>query len=616
MMTISATGPGDDPATPVSHKTTNNRASTKKYGRRRRDARCSGRTGPTSSQPRVPPRRMSKMLLFLPSTSESTSSKPPPRQCDRDRDHDALNIISIDTSSSSSRSPPPLRCPRKTKTQRGQVQLMAFVLVLPLPPAPASHMLVKQRSRTRQRQTAAKWKARTGDNSGSMELVCVLQVAFENNWPGAGSTGPSGKMTKKAAKETVVVVDDEDDEEEESDKFQDLHAPRPGVSCGIHTQLNKSYRGVSTGSDYYAPIGKGDTRWVADETRGRLCHRVERGDAIRTRRTVHADNDDAWQTSRTMTTLMTSKSRSSSMHRGNNSAYPCLSLNHNRLPDRSLDISPAVLPSSIARQPRLPYTRLSLFTRPHPSRRRPRRSTLYQSRPQRSTRSQASRWRSFQNLHARRSRSPHAHSATCTRRPILQIPRANYKRRNSTRPAGFCYEGAAVGAHGLLATSPAAEPILLTAALVPPPPTLPPQLQLIPMICRMRVCISTSNSISLWTSGMGPLPAGEDESADTHAVVVGDALPHSHPPLLRTADTYNHSDGRILGFVILEHDNVDHSLGASVDVGRALTTPSQGLSFDLTSSNRGGEGSIDWCVGSVFGGARCQHRHRRWRVRW
>ncbi|KAH9069579.1 hypothetical protein EDB83DRAFT_439749 [Lactarius deliciosus] len=51
------------------------------------------------------------------------------------------------------------------------------------------------------------------------------------------------------------------------------------------------------------------------------------------------------------------------MHRGNDSAYPSPSLNHNRLADRSLDISPAVLPSSIARQPRLPYTRLSLFAR-------------------------------------------------------------------------------------------------------------------------------------------------------------------------------------------------------------------------------------------------------------
>ncbi|KAH9012157.1 hypothetical protein EDB84DRAFT_970917 [Lactarius hengduanensis] len=102
----------------------------------------------------------------------------------------------------------------------GTGQLMAYVLVPPLPPGArkSDYMPVKQRSHTRQRQTAAKGKARAGDNAGPKELVHVLQVAFENNWPGAGSTGPSGKTTKKAAKETVVVVDDEDDDEEDSDK--------------------------------------------------------------------------------------------------------------------------------------------------------------------------------------------------------------------------------------------------------------------------------------------------------------------------------------------------------------------------------------------------------------
>ncbi|KAH9069511.1 hypothetical protein EDB83DRAFT_2518282 [Lactarius deliciosus] len=63
----------------------------------------------------------------------------------------------------------------------------------------SDYMPVKQRFRTRQRQTAAKRKARAGNNAGSKDLVHVLQVAFENNWPGAGSTGPSGKKTKKAA---------------------------------------------------------------------------------------------------------------------------------------------------------------------------------------------------------------------------------------------------------------------------------------------------------------------------------------------------------------------------------------------------------------------------------
>ncbi|KAH8983272.1 hypothetical protein EDB86DRAFT_3085513 [Lactarius hatsudake] len=65
---------------------------------------------------------------------------------------------------------------------------------------------------------AGKEKAQARDNSGPKELVHVLQVAFENNWPGAVNTGPSGKKTKKAERETVVVVDDKDDEEDEKDK--------------------------------------------------------------------------------------------------------------------------------------------------------------------------------------------------------------------------------------------------------------------------------------------------------------------------------------------------------------------------------------------------------------
>ncbi|KAI9436062.1 hypothetical protein H4582DRAFT_2079203 [Lactarius indigo] len=115
--------------------------------------------------------------LSHPSSSESTSSEPPPGQRDRGRDHDPLDIISID--SSSSRPPPPLRFPRKTKKLRGLGQLMTYVLVPPIPPGArkSDYAPVRQRPRTRQRQTAAKGKGRAGDNLGSKELVHVLQVA-------------------------------------------------------------------------------------------------------------------------------------------------------------------------------------------------------------------------------------------------------------------------------------------------------------------------------------------------------------------------------------------------------------------------------------------------------
>ncbi|KAH8999809.1 hypothetical protein EDB86DRAFT_611018 [Lactarius hatsudake] len=249
------------------------------------------------------------------------------------------------------------------------------------------------------------------------------------------------------------------------------------------------------------------------------------------------------------------------MHRGNNSAYPSPSLNHNRLPDRSLDISPAVLPSSIARQPRLPYTRLSLFTRPRPSQRRPRRSTLHHSCPQTSTPSQASRWRSFKNLPARRSRSTcalsHLHSSPDPPDPVRNLQET----QQFAIPQGFCYEGAAVGAHGLLATSPAAEPTptsdsgacATTTNSAPATATDPDGLQ----DASLDLDLDLDISMDL---GDGPVPAGEDESVDMHAVVVGDAPPHFPPPPLGTAGTHNHPDAPMLGFVIPETEQSTRSV--------------------------------------------------------
>ncbi|KAH9069604.1 hypothetical protein EDB83DRAFT_2518349 [Lactarius deliciosus] len=135
---------------------------------------------------------------------------------------------------------------------------------------------------------------------------------------------------------------------------------------------------------------------------------------------------------------------------------------------------------------------------------------------------------------------------------------------------GFCYEGVAVGAHGLLASLPAAEP---TPAL------------------GGSTCATITNSATApdpdldldldFTMDLGDAPA-EYEDADTHPVVVGDVMPpHLSPPLLRTAGTHGHPDGPVLGLVIPEPD----------------------ANFDLASPNRGGEGWIDWLTGNVFGGA-------------
>ncbi|KAH9012149.1 hypothetical protein EDB84DRAFT_970615 [Lactarius hengduanensis] len=128
MTAISVMGPGEEPA-PVFHENDDPARKSTDNDVEMRDTDLESQHPPapagasrrsTSSQSRVPSRRMSKTPLFLPSPSE-----PPTRQRDRDKDHDPLDIIYIDPSFSSSRPPPPRRRPRKTKKQRRQVQLMA-----------------------------------------------------------------------------------------------------------------------------------------------------------------------------------------------------------------------------------------------------------------------------------------------------------------------------------------------------------------------------------------------------------------------------------------------------------------------------------------------------------
>ncbi|KAH9036089.1 hypothetical protein EDB84DRAFT_1675886 [Lactarius hengduanensis] len=93
------------------------------------------------------------------------------------------------------------------------VQLMVYVLLPPLPPGARKSDYAPATA-----PNNAIARGRQGDNSGSEELVHALQVAFENNWPDAGSTGPGRKKTKMAARETVGCGDDEDDEEGEKDR--------------------------------------------------------------------------------------------------------------------------------------------------------------------------------------------------------------------------------------------------------------------------------------------------------------------------------------------------------------------------------------------------------------
>ncbi|KAI9436869.1 hypothetical protein H4582DRAFT_364171 [Lactarius indigo] len=193
----------------------------------------------------------------------------------------------------------------------------------------------------------------------------------------------------------------------------------------------------------------------------------------------------------------------------------------------------------------------------------------------------------------------HLHSSSDTPDPVRKLQATEqYAIRQ-----GVCYEGAAIGAHGLLATSPAAEPTTPasdsgacanTTNSAPATATDPDDLQDANLDLDLDLDISMDPE---------PGPADTDADADTHGIDDDDAPPHPPPLLLLTAGTHDHPDGPMLGFVIPEHDGADHGPSASVDVGSAFTSPSQGLNFDLTFPNRGAEGWIDWRDGNVFGGA-------------
>ncbi|KAH9041071.1 hypothetical protein EDB85DRAFT_2272139 [Lactarius pseudohatsudake] len=83
----------------------------------------------------------------------------------------------------------------------------------------------------------------------------------------------------------------------------------------------------------------------------------DRGDAIRTCRPVHAETDGAWQTATKQDNSDDSKIEIIVDEPREPRRVPRSSPNHSRLPGHSLDISPAVPPSTIARQPHPPYTR-------------------------------------------------------------------------------------------------------------------------------------------------------------------------------------------------------------------------------------------------------------------
>jgi hypothetical protein len=162
---------------------------------------------------------------------------------------------------------------------------------------------------------------------------------------------------------------------------------------------------------------------------------------------------------------------------------------------------------------------------------------------------------------------------------------------------GFCYEGSATGAHGLLAkNSPAA------AELTTP-------------LADSGACATTSDSdhgiqhagldLDLDVSmGLTESDADADGVTDDEVVVPSPTPPTPHP-LLRSSGTHDHPDGPMLGFVAPEHNNADPDPIAGTSLDHAHASPDRGLDFDLTSLSAissGGEGWVDWNATRVLGG--------------
>jgi hypothetical protein len=156
---------------------------------------------------------------------------------------------------------------------------MAHVLVLSLSPGGRSsdYEPVKQCPRTRNRRSSDKGKTRAGDNSGSNELMHMLQNAFESNWYGPGSTNTSPKekrkkrRTKKKPTKEVVVVEDSDDEEEgEKDKDNLPTSLDQALATALMFTLNSANPNVAAKASTSAPVrpvASGSTRRLRRHTR-------------------------------------------------------------------------------------------------------------------------------------------------------------------------------------------------------------------------------------------------------------------------------------------------------------------------------------------------------------
>ncbi|KAI9437185.1 hypothetical protein H4582DRAFT_2077583 [Lactarius indigo] len=219
------------------------------------------------------------------------------------------------------------------------------------------------------------------------------------------------------------------------------------------------------------------------------------------------------------------------------------SRNHNHLPDHGLDISPAVPPSSIAHRLRSPSSRpFQTVVANHAPHINSLTDLLLTALPELARTEIAIPPRALSHLHPSHDR-------------LNPVRNMQEMQQHAIRQC-FYYEGAVVGARGLLPSLPSAEfsPVSRTATL------------------NESLDLDLDLDISM---DLEAGPAGED----AHGVINDVVPPYPPVPLLRSSGAHNHPYGPMFCFVILELDGVDHSLGAGVDR----------------------RGSIDWRAGNVFG---------------
>jgi hypothetical protein len=156
---------------------------------------------------------------------------------------------------------------------------MSHVLVpsLPSDTRKSDYAPVKERPRKRDRRSSGKGKARVGDNSGSNELMNVLQNAYESNWYGPGSTNTSPrekkkKRTKKKPPKEVVVVEDSDDDVEKEQDNLPTSLDQALATAFILNSANPNVSGkASTSAKAQGPpVASGSTRRLRKETRAEI----------------------------------------------------------------------------------------------------------------------------------------------------------------------------------------------------------------------------------------------------------------------------------------------------------------------------------------------------------